>query len=199
MNLLPEGAFKARSGPSWPGPGAKLPIALGAVLVAGSLALAIVETRRLDARVRAEAAAAVGLDERITALESLGERIEEDRRRLEELRIVEGRLARWDEERWVVSDLLGELPSHVGDAVVLENLRRRGAELWITGRTVSTGAARTAAARLGEIRRIRSLTLQFVERVAGDGPADRAGDHQFSLAGTLRFDTRDPEPIGGAP
>ncbi len=196
MNLLPPDAFGARSGWRLPTLSA-VPIAAGCLLVAGSVFLASVEMRRLDSFRRTEAAAAAGIEARIVEFEELRERIEADRKRLEQLRVLEARLARWDEERHVLPDLLRELPLTVGDGVVLESLRRQGADFWITGRTGSTGAARTAASRFRDMDRVRSLTLQYVER-GGEDSAPRyenpLGDHRFALTGTLRFNSREPAP-----
>ncbi len=167
----------------------------GCVLVAGSVVLAFLDMGRLDSRHRAEVATATRLEAQIAEFEGLRDRIEEDRRRIGQLRVVEGRLARWDEERHVLPDLLRELPLTVGDGVVLENLRRRGDDFRITGRTGSTGSARTAAGRFRKMDRVRSLTLEYVERDADGRESGRGlGDHRFSLTGTLRFNSRDPGP-----
>ncbi len=196
LNLLPEEGLLQKSARPWRVRGAALPLLAGTGLVALSTLVAITDARRLDTRHRAESAVAGQIETRIADLEGLASQIAEDRRHLERLHIVSGRLERWDEERYVLPDLLRELALEIGDGVVLENLSRRGDELVITGRTGSTGAARSAAERFAGMDRVRTLTLQYVERGGGgDVRATMLGDHRFSLAGALRFNSREPEPL----
>ena len=127
-----------------------------------------------------------------SSVAALEERLARDRDRLRRLRVEETRLARWDEERFLLPELLRALSAAVPDGVVLEAVRRDGAELRVTGRARSApGVARTLEALL-EADRMGGLELLWVEQA---GEAADSAEQRFAFGGSLRYASREPEPF----
>lgn len=190
MNLLPADAPRSRRR-------ARRASAQGRVRTAGAVLLAVLTlavigldvrslTTRLEAarterdRLRALAAERRGLEERLIR----------DRDRLRRLRIEEARLARWDEERFLVPELLRALSAAIPETAVLEAVRRDGSELRVTGRAGSAAVVATTLDAFLETGRMQELELLWVEQ-AGEG-ADSA-EQRFAFAGSLRYASREPE------
>lgn len=171
----------------------RFPALAGTLLLGASVVFAFLETRSLDSRLRAAQAERDRLTRILAEREGTAERLEADRAELEALRVTERRLARWDEERFLLPELLRSLSLGVAEGVILEQLRREGGRLWITGRADSAAAVSEAAERLSRLDRLQALDLLWVERVE-DAPAGM--DQRFSLAGVLRYRSREPEPFG---
>ncbi len=192
MNLLPADDRRSRrrtGSAAFPG---RVRL-LASVFLAG-LTLAVIGldvrslTTRLEGarterdRLRVVAAERRGLEERLVA----------DRERLRRLRIEEARLARWDEERFLLPELLRALADAVPDAVVLEAVRRDGAELRVTGRASSAAVVGRTLEALLETERMNGLELLWVEQA---GEAADAAEQRFAFAGSLRYASREPEPF----
>lgn len=192
MNLLPTHA--ARSGGLVTDSGGKGRFRiLSGVFVAALVTVAIgLDVHSLSARrERAESER-----DRLLLLSAQREDQEEglraDRERLRQLRTTEGRLARWDEERFVLPDLLRALSSALPAEVVLEAVRREGGDLRVTGRAASTSLVARTLEALSATERIRDLELLWVERA---NEAAGAVEQRFALAGSLRYTSREPEPF----
>lgn len=192
MNLLPgdsgrpgsparEGVAKARFRIVW------------GVLVAGLVLAGIgLDIRSLNARLGRARAERDRLLVLRAERESQQERLLANRERLRQLRVEEARLARWDEERFVLPELLRVLSGAIPDGVVLEAVRRDGAGLRLTGYAGSAPVVARTLEALSESERMRELELLWVEQ-AGD-PSGPAGQ-RFALAGPLRYASREPEPF----
>ena len=164
-----------------------------AVLVAVS-ALAVIglDVHSLKARrerARTERGRLLVLSEAQTDLE---ERLSADRERLRQLRTTEGRLARWDEERFVLPELFRALSGALPAEVVLETVRREGAALRVTGRAGSASLVARTLEALSETERIQDLELLWVEQA---NPVAGPAEQRFALAGSLRYASREPEPF----
>lgn len=131
---------------------------------------------------------------RVLAAERHGleERLVRDRERLRQLRVEEARLARWDEERFLLPELLRALAVGIPDTVVLEAVRRDGAELRVTGRAGSAAVVARTLEALLETDRMGGLELLWVEQA---GEAVDAAEHRFAFAGPLRYASREPAPF----
>lgn len=167
------------------------------VLTAGlflgsSLALVGMEVRSLNRRLQAARIERDRLVEENAEREHSREQVRSAQAQLARLRAIEGRLARWQEDRLVLPDLLRGLSAVLPDVVVLEAFRREGPELRITGRGDSAAAVTEAAAALSRLERVRDLELLWVEQVEG---ATGAAEQRFSLAGAVRYGTREPPPF----
>lgn len=186
MNLLPADARAARKRAGFHGRTGLL----GSALVAGlTLAAVGLDVRSLTTRLENARTERDRL--RVLAAEhgGLEERLARDRDRLRRLRIEEVRLARWDEERFLLPELLRVLSTAIPDAVVLETLRRDGAELRVTGRAGSAAVvARTLEAFL-KTDRMGGLELLWVEQA---GEAADSAEQRFAFAGPLRYASSEP-------
>ena len=188
MNLVPA---DERSGPS----GARRvgrpsrAAASGALALAAAVAAALaVEGRALAKRAAAAEADRAALAASLADLERAARTLESDRETLRSLHARERRLLRWDEERSAPAALLRGLARRVTDEVVFEELRRAGAQVWITGR-VSTGDALSAGTEeLSRAGRIETLELLWVERAE-----ESAAGQRFAVAGEIRYETAAPE------
>ena len=192
MNLLPADAPRPprRAG----GAGVRGQMSLvGSVFLAGLTLAAIgldlrslitrLETARTERdRLRVLAAERRGLEERLVR----------DRNRLQRLRVEEARLARWDEERFLVPELLGALAAAIPDAAVLEAVRRDGTDLRITGRARSAAVVASTLTAFLETGRMLELELLWVEAA---GEAADFAEQRFAFAGSLRYASREPEPF----
>ena len=192
MNLLPVGARQ-------PGRRAGRAAVRGRVRTVGSvfltaLTLAVIGLDVRSLTTRLESARLERDRLRVLAAEQrdLEERLLRDRDRLRQLRVEEGRLARWDEERFLLPELLRALSAAIPEAVVLEAVRRDGSDLRVTGRAGSAAAVTRTLEALLETERMDGLELLWVEH-AGE-TADYA-DQRFAFAGSLRYASRDPEPF----
>ena len=167
----------------------------GTLLVALPLSLIFWEVHTLELRTQAARSERDRLAARAAEREGAEERLRADRERLAALRVTEGRLARWDEERFLLPELLRGLSDAVPDAVVLEEIRREGPNLRITGQGASAAVVAEAARAFSGLERIRETELLWVEQVedALGGTGQR-----FSLAGGLHYTSREPEPFAGA-
>ena len=192
MNLLPRDSGRP-GGPAGKGVAkARFRIVWG-VLVAGLVLAGIgLDVRSLNARLGRARAERDRLLVLRAERESRQERLLADRERLRQLRVEEARLARWDEERFVLPELLRALSGAIPDGVVLEAVRRDGAGLRLTGYAGSAPAVARTLEALSESERLRELELLWVEQ-AGD-PSGPAGQ-RFALAGSLRYASREPEPF----
>lgn len=189
MNLLPS-----RVSPDWrsavrPGSSWRAPVLLGTLFVGVSLALILVEARSLSTRLQAARSERNRLATMAAERRTAEEHRRAGRERLARLKAVEGRLARWNEERSLLPKLLRAVSRAVPDAVVLETLGREGADLRITGRARSAAAVAEATAGLSRLEPVEDLELLWVEQVEGRGGE---GEQRFSLAGGLRYSS--PEP-----
>ena len=164
-----------------------------AVLVAASvLAVIGLDVHSLKARrerARTERDRLLVLSAEQTDLE---ERLSADRERLGQLRTTEGRLARWDEERFVLPELLRALSDALPAEVVLEAVRREGAALRVTGRAGSASLVARTLEALSETERIQDLELLWVEQA---NPVAGPAEQRFALAGSLRYASGEPEPF----
>lgn len=89
-------------------------------------------------------------------------------------------------------NFFGPLSAAIPDGVVLETLRRDGAELRVTGRAGSAAAvARTLEAFL-KAARMGGLELLWVEQA---GEAADSAEQRFAFAGPLRYASREPAPF----
>ena len=190
MNLLTGGGRRPRA--SAPEATNRLAAAVGALALGGSLLLAFLDGRSLGARLLAAEEQRDLLALRIAERERAGERLEADRAELAALRVAERRLARWDEERFLLPELLRGLSLGVTDRVVLEELRREGARLRLTARADSADSVAEAARTLSRLDRVRGLELLWVEQLE-DSPTGT--DQRFALAGGFRYNTREPDPF----
>ena len=193
MNLLPADARRSRKWAGRAGLPGRVRL-LGTVLLAG-LAVAVIglDVRSLTARLEGARTERDRL--RILAAERRGleERLVRDRDRLRRLRVEEARLARWDEERFLLPELLRALSAAVPDAVVLEAIHREGSELRITGRAGSAALVAETLRALAETDRMGGLELLWVEQA---GAAADSAEQGFAFAGSLRYVSREPEPFG---
>lgn len=192
MNLLPADAGQPRKRVGRPGVRGRART-VGSVFLA-SLTLAVIGLDVRSLTVRLESARIERDRLRILAAERRGleERLLRDRDRLRRLRVEEGRLARWDEERFLLPELLRALSAAIPEAVVLEAVRRDGSDLRVTGRADSAAAVARTLEALVETERMDGLELLWVEH-AGE-TADSA-EQRFAFAGLLRYASRDPEPF----
>ena len=192
MNLLPANPGRPGRPASPGGERRRFPV-LSGVLVGGLVLAAIgLEIRSLNARL----GSARTERERLLVLsaerEGLEERLRTDRERLRRLRAAEGRLARWDEERFVLPELLRALAGAIPDAVTLEAVRRDGTTLRVTGRAGSASVVARTLEALSETERMGRLELLWVEE-AGD--ASNPAEQRFAFAGPLRYVSREPDPF----
>ncbi len=192
MNLLPADARRARKRAGRAGSHGRTGL-VGSVLLAGltfgviGLDVRSLSTRLENARTERDRLRLLAVERR-----GLEERLARDRDRLRRLRVEETRLARWGEERFLLPELLRALSAAVPDGVVLEAVRRDGAELRVTGRARSApGVARTLEALL-EAHRMGGLELLWVEQA---GEAADSAEQRFAFAGSLRYASREPEPF----
>ena len=192
MNLLPADARRRRKKAGRAGFSGRARL-LGTVFLAClTLAGIGLDLRSLTARLER----ARGERDRVRVLAAerrgLEERLVRDRDRLRRLRVEETRLARWDEERFLLPELLRALSAVIPDAVVLETVRRDGSELRVTGRADSAAAVARTLEALLETDPLGGLELLWVER---GGEAADAPEQRFAFAGSLRYASREPEPF----
>ena len=192
MNLLPRERGRRRSRLRGPGIPARMVSLAGSLFVGGSLLGAFLEVRSLDARLLESVAERDRLGQLIAEREGAEERLRSGREQLRELRAAARRLARWDEERFLLPELLRGLSLGVNDAVVLEELRREGSRIRITGRAESAEAVAEAVRGLSRLDRLEGLELLWVEQQ--EEGVGRTGQ-RFSLACGLRYNSREPDPF----
>ena len=192
MNLLPADAPRPRSG-AWRASAQGRVRAVGSVLLAG-LTLAVIGLDVRALTMRLETARTERERLRVLAAERRGleERLVRDRDRLRRLRVEEARLARWDEERFLLPELLRELSAAIPDAALLEAVRRDGAELRVIGRAGSAAVVARTLEALVETDPMGGLELLWVERA---GEATDSAEQRFAFAGSLRYASREPEPF----
>lgn len=193
MNLVPAatpGRWKAARRPGSSVRTAALP---GALLVGVSLSLIAWEVHALERRIDAARSERDRLAALAAERDGADERLAADRERLGRLLVAEGRLSRWDEERFVLPELLRELSAAVPDEVVLEEIRREGSNLRITGEGDSAATVAATAGIFSRLERVSDLELLWVEQVEGASGSIR---QRFSLTGGLRYASRDPQPFG---
>lgn len=192
MNLLPANARRSRKragraasrGPS------RL---VGSVLLAGLTLAAIgLDVRSLTTRLDSARSERDRLRVLAAERQGLEERLVRDRDRLRRLRVEQTRLARWDEERFVLPELLRALSAAVPDAVILEAFRRDGSGLRVTGRAGSAAVVGRTLEALLETERMGGLELLWVEQA---GEAADSAEQRFAFAGPLRYASREPEPF----
>ena len=192
MNLLPAAASRSRrraGRASAPGRVGKV----GSVLLLGFTLAAIgLEVRSLAARIETARSERDRLRVLVAERRGIEERLVRDRDRLRRLRVEEARLARWDEERFLLPELLRALSAGTPDAVVLEAVRRDGSELRVTGRAGSAEVVARTLQALLETDVMGELELLWVERAGETADAPEA---RFALAGTLRYVSREPQPF----
>ena len=166
---------------------------VGSVFLAG-LTLAAIGLDLRSLTTRLETARTERDRLRILAAERRGleERLVRDRSRLHRLRAEEARLARWDEERFMVPELLRAVSGAIPDAAVLEAVRRDGPDLRVTGRARSAAVVATTRAAFLETGRMLKLELLWVEAA---GEAAGFAEARFAFAGSLRYASREPEPF----
>ena len=193
MNLLPGDAPRSRKRAGPAGFPRRLRM-VGSVLLAG-LALVVIGLDVRSLTTRLESARTERDRLRVLAAERrvLEERLDRDRGLLRRLRVEEARLARWDEERFLLPELLRTLSAAIPDAVVLEAVRRDGSDLRVTGRAASAAAVARTLEALLETERMGGLELLWVERA---GEAGDSVEQRFAFAGSLRYASREPEPFG---
>ncbi len=191
MNLLPGDLPRRRHRGRTAIPGGA-PAITGACILGASVAAAWLEFASLETRLASAATERDLLSGQISGREREEEQHAADRERLEALRAVERRLARWDEERFLLPELLHLLSLGAPDEVVLEEVRREGAEIWITGRASAPGAVAAAVRGWERLGRLEDLEILWVEQA--DDPSG-AGGERFSLAGRVRYASRDPDPF----
>ena len=164
----------------------------GAGLTLFALSLGLYEAGSVDRRLTEADEARSAVDQAIAELEGSRARLAEGREALARLETEERRLARWDEERFVLPQLLRELALRIATGVVLEELRREGRGIWITGRAGSGDQVSSATRSVAGIDRFRTVDLLWVER-AEDLPAP--ANQRFAISGDIRFNSREPEPF----
>ena len=192
MNLLPAEVRRGRTPGKRAGAGGPVRILWRTLPVALTLAMIGLDTHVLHTRLEGARAERDRLGTLIAEREGREERLVADRDRLRQLRVAEGRLARWDEERFLLPELLRGLSVAVPDAVVLEGVRRDGPDFRVTGRGVSASVVAKAVDALSEMERVRDLELLWVEQVDGAAGGE---EQRFALAGSLRFASREPQPF----
>jgi len=192
MNLLPADAPRSRKRARRASAQGRVRT-VGAVLLAGlTLAVIGLDVRSLATRLEAARTERDRLRALAAERRGLEERLVRDRDRLRRLRIEEARLARWDEERFLVPELLRALSAAIPDAAVLEAVRRDGSELRVTGRAGSAAVVATTLDAFLETERMREMELLWVEQA---GAAADSAEQRFAFAGSLRYATREPEPF----
>ena len=192
MNLLPADARRARRRAGDTGSYGRVRL-VGSVLLAGlTLAVIGLDVRSLTARLESARTERDRLRFLAAERRGLEERLVRDRDRLRRLRAEEARLARWDEERFLLPELLRALSAAVPDGVVLEAVRRDGAELRVTGRAGSAPVVARTLEALLETDRMGGLELLWVEQA---GAAADPAEQRFAFAGSLRYASREPEPF----
>lgn len=192
MNLLPPGVSPGRWTVGRPGPSRRTLLLFGALFAGLCLAPIPVEVRSLTARLGAARSERERLAHRASERQRAEEQLRSDRERLAQLRAVEGRLARWQEERSLVPALLRGLSRAVPDTVVLETVQREGPDLQITGKGSSSAAVAAATAAFSGLEQIGSLELLWVEQVGGGSVTE---EQRFSVAGEVRYASPDPPPF----
>ena len=193
MNLLPSDAPRRRRRRGSAGLPGRVRL-VGSLFLAGlTLAAIAFDVRSLTARRDSAESERDRLRVLAAEREGLEERLVRDRDRLRRLRVEEARLARWDEERFLLPELLRALSAAVPDAVVLEAVHRDGAEVRVVGRAGSAAVVARTLDALLETERLGGLELLWVEQ-AGE-TADSA-EQRFAFAGSLRYASREPEPFG---
>ena len=192
MNLLPADSRRSRKSGDRAGFRARVRTVGSVFLAALTLAVVGLDVRSLTTRLESARIERDRLQVLAAERRGLEERLLRDRDRLRQLRIEEGRLARWDEERFLLPELLRALSAATPEAVVLEAVRRDGSDLRVTGRAGSAAAVARTLEALAATGRIRELELLWVEH-AGE-TADSA-EQRFAFAGSLRYASRDPEPF----
>jgi Tfp pilus assembly protein PilN len=128
--------------------------------------------------------------QRTAEREAREERARTDRELLRQLEVTESRLARWDEERFLIPELLRAIAAVVPETVILEVVRREGSALRVSGRARSAAVVARALDALSGMERVRELELLWVERTAGAADPD---EQRFAFAGSLRYASREPE------
>ena len=192
MNLLPAATSGRWKTPRSSGFSARTVFLPGTLLVGLSLSLIGWEVHSLERRSQAARSARDRLSALAAERDGAAERLRADRERLAHLLVAEGRLSRWDEERFLLPELLRGLALAVPDEVVLEEIRREGSNLRITGEGDSAATIAEAAGAFSRLERVRDLELLWVEQVEGMSGSIR---QRFSLSGGLRYTSRDPEPF----
>ena len=192
MNLLPADDRRSRRRTGRGALPGRARLLVGVFLAGLTLAVIGLDVRSLTTRLEGARTERERL--RVVAAERRGleERLVEDRERLRRLRIEEARLARWDEERFLLPELLRALADAIPDAVVLEAVRRDGAELRVTGRASSAAVVGRTLEALLETERLGGLELLWVEQA---GEAADSAEQRFAFAGSLRYASREPEPF----
>lgn len=192
MNLLPAETRRSRKRAGRAALHGRVRLA-GSVLLAGlTLAVIGLDARSLAARLETARTERDRLRIVAAEREGLEERLGRDRDRLRWLRVEETRLARWDEERFLVPELLRALSAGVPEAARLEAVRRDGSELRVTGRAGSAAVVGRTLEALLETDRMGGLELLWVEQA---GEAADSAEQRFAFAGTLRYTSREPEPF----
>ena len=192
MNLLPGNPERTGSGASRSRVGGRFRIVWG-VLVFGLTLVAIgLEVRSLNARLESAKTERDRLAVLSAEREGLQDRLRADRKRLRQLRIAEGRLARWEEERSLIPELLRALSGAIPNAVVLEIVHLEGPDLRVTGRAGSAALVAKTLESLAESERLRGLELLWVEQA---NQAEDSAQQRFAFAGLLRYQSREPEPF----
>ncbi len=192
MNLLPaDPRQRGKPGTRVGAPG-RGRILWGALVVGLTLAVIGVDVHVLETRLQSARADRNRLGTQIAEREGEKARLVAGRERLRELRVAEGRLARWDEERFLLPELLRGFSLAVPAAVVLEEVRREGPEFRVTGRANSAATVASALDAFSRMERVRDVELLWVERVDA---VDGAEEQRFALAGSLRYASREPQPF----
>ncbi|MCY4628173.1 MAG: PilN domain-containing protein [Acidobacteria bacterium] len=192
MNLLPAHPGRPGRLVGQAGGGRRFPMVWAVLVAVSALAVIGLDVHSLNARrerARTERGRLLVLSEEQTDLE---ERLSADRERLRQLRTTEGRLARWDEERFVLPELFRALSGALPAGVVLEAVRREGGALRVTGRAGSASLVARTLEALSETERIQDLELLWVEQA---NPVAGPAEQRFALAGSLRYASREPEPF----
>ena len=192
MNLLPAAARQDRTSGKRAGASGRVRIFWGTLAIALTLAMIGFDVNVLRTRLHGARSDRDRLGALIAEREGLEERLVADRERLRELRVAEGRLARWDEERFLLPELLRGLSVAVPGAVVLEEVRREGPDFRVTGRGDSASVVAKAVDAFSGMERVGDLELLWVERVDGAAGGE---EQRFALAGSLRFASREPQPF----
>lgn len=192
MNLLPATVRRRGKATRTATPGSGRSVG-GALLVGLTLFVIGLDVHSLKTRLESANSDRDRLRARIAEREGEEERLAAVRERLRRLRVAEDRLARWDEERFVPSELLREFSRAVPGEVVLEEIRREGPELRVTGRTRSAASVASTLDAFSRMGRVGEMELLWVERMSA---GDDAEDQRFAVAGALRYASRDPQPFG---
>ena len=189
MNLLPADAPRPRrlaAGAGFPRRARRG----GGMLFAGlTLAVIGLDARSLGTRLEEARSERERLRTLVAEQEHREERLRDDRERLRQLRVTEGRLVRWNEERSLLPELLGGLSAAIPDVAVLESVRRAGPDLRVTGRAGSAAAVTRTLEALSALERVDQLELLWVEQA---DTTTEAAEQRFAFAGSLRY--RSPEP-----